>query len=292
MNRQIRRVAIAVGVLMVALFVNLNFVQVVKGDDYRDDAANRRVLLNEYSTPRGQIVVQGTAVAESVKTTDELKYLAPIPSGPAYAPVTGFYSLVYGKSRLEEAEDAVLSATTHGCSGRRIADILTGREPKGGSVELTLEQGGPAGRVQGAGATAAAPSWRSIRRPAPSWPRSAHRPTTRTRSARTTPRRSSSRGTTPPQRPEPADAQPRVQPELPARIDLQGRRGRRCAQGRQAKPTDRIPAPDVLPLPGTATATMQELRRRAVRRRQDRHSRPRLHDLLQHGLRPTRHRPR
>ena len=49
MNKYIRRVAIAVGVLMVALFVNLNFVQVVKGDDYRNNPANRRVLLTEYS---------------------------------------------------------------------------------------------------------------------------------------------------------------------------------------------------------------------------------------------------
>jgi len=55
-NRQIRRVAAAVGVLMLALFVNLNYVQVVKGNEYRDNADNRRVILNEYSTPRGQII--------------------------------------------------------------------------------------------------------------------------------------------------------------------------------------------------------------------------------------------
>ena len=64
-NRPIRKVAIALAVLFLALFVNLNFVQVFKGDSYRDDPQNRRVLLNEYSNPRGQIVVQGTNVAES-----------------------------------------------------------------------------------------------------------------------------------------------------------------------------------------------------------------------------------
>ena len=61
MNQHIRRVAIAVGVLMVALFLNLNFVQVVKGDDYRNNPANRRVILTEYASPRGQIVVDGKA---------------------------------------------------------------------------------------------------------------------------------------------------------------------------------------------------------------------------------------
>ena len=59
MNRPIRKVTIALAVLFLALFVNLNVVQVFKGDSYRDDPQNRRVLLNEYSSPRGQIVVQG-----------------------------------------------------------------------------------------------------------------------------------------------------------------------------------------------------------------------------------------
>ena len=66
MNRPIRKVAIAIAVLFVALFVNLNVVQVVKGSQYRDSANNRRVLLNEYSSPRGQIVVGGSAVAQAV----------------------------------------------------------------------------------------------------------------------------------------------------------------------------------------------------------------------------------
>ncbi len=36
--------------LFLALFVNLNVVQVFQGDRYRDDPANRRVLLNEPRT--------------------------------------------------------------------------------------------------------------------------------------------------------------------------------------------------------------------------------------------------
>jgi peptidoglycan glycosyltransferase len=138
MNRQIRRVAAAVGVLMAALFLNLNYVQVVRGDDYRNNPKNQRVILNEYSTPRGQIIVDGSPIAESTKTNDELKYLRQYPSGPVYAPVTGFYSLVYGKDGLEDVEDSVLSGTDSRLLGNRITDILTGRDPKGGSVLLTL----------------------------------------------------------------------------------------------------------------------------------------------------------
>src|SRR4051794_33497549 len=100
MNRPIRKVAAALGVLFAALFVNLNIVQVVQSDTYRNDPNNRRVLLDEYSHPRGSIVVQGKAIAESMKTHDELKYLRKYPQGPLYAAVSGFYSYVFGSSGI------------------------------------------------------------------------------------------------------------------------------------------------------------------------------------------------
>lgn len=138
MNKPIRKVAIAVGVLFLALFVNLNVVQVLQGDSYRDNPGNRRVLLNEYSSPRGQIVVDGNAVATSVATKDELKYLRKYPQGPVYAPATGFYSFVYGKSGIEDYTNSILTGDDPSLFGTRLADILTGRNPKGGSVQLTL----------------------------------------------------------------------------------------------------------------------------------------------------------
>ena len=41
----------------------------------------------------------------------ELKYLRTYPSGPRYAPVTGFYSLVYGATGLERTENSILSGS-------------------------------------------------------------------------------------------------------------------------------------------------------------------------------------
>jgi peptidoglycan glycosyltransferase len=140
MNRPIRKVAAALGVLLAAIFVNLNFVQVVKGSHYRDDPDNRRVLLAEYSSPRGQIVVQGNAVARSVETKDELKYLRVYPQGPVYATITGYNSFIYGTSALENAENDVLSGHDPRQFGRQLADIFTGRNPRGGSIELTLNK--------------------------------------------------------------------------------------------------------------------------------------------------------
>jgi peptidoglycan glycosyltransferase len=144
-NTSIRKVAAAMGVLLLAVFLNLNFVQVVKGSKYRNAPDNARVLLNEYASPRGQIIVGGTAIAESTSTNDELKYLREYPQGPLYAPVTGFYSITatpspyLGTEGIEKSEDAVLSGSDSRLFGRRLADILTGRNPRGGSVELTLD---------------------------------------------------------------------------------------------------------------------------------------------------------
>ncbi len=105
-------------------------------------------------SPRGPIVVQGSAVASSKSTSDELKYLRVYSNGPVYAPVTGYYSFVFDKSGIEYTEDPVLSGTDPRLFGTNLANLLTGRNPKGGSVELTLEQGCPRRRrIQGSDCT-------------------------------------------------------------------------------------------------------------------------------------------
>ncbi|MGI8762085.1 MAG: peptidoglycan D,D-transpeptidase FtsI family protein [Jatrophihabitantaceae bacterium] len=138
MNRPIRKLSIALAVMLAAVFVNLNFVQVVKGDSYRNNPDNRRVLLNEYASPRGQIVAQGTAIASSKQTTDELKYLRVYEQGPVYAPVTGYYSFVYGTSGIEQVENSVLTGDDPRLFGTQLTGLLTGRNARAGSVELTL----------------------------------------------------------------------------------------------------------------------------------------------------------
>src|SRR6266487_4342048 len=151
MNRQIRSVAVVVGILIAALLLNLNFVQVVKSDSYRNNKNNKRVILNEYSNPRGSIIVQGSSIAESVATKDELKYLRKYPGGAAYAGLTGWYSLIYGRNGLEDAEDGLLSGNDSRLLGSRITDLLTGRTPKGGSVALTINKAAQRAAFKGLG---------------------------------------------------------------------------------------------------------------------------------------------
>jgi peptidoglycan glycosyltransferase len=142
-NRPLRRVALACLVLFGLLLGQANWVQVVKAKSYRNDPRNQRVLLRTYDRQRGAIVV-GTgsdrfAVAQSVATTDALKYLRTYPGGPTYAPVTGFASLVYGFTGVERLQQPVLSGDDERLLVRRLSDYITGRQVQGGSVVLTLD---------------------------------------------------------------------------------------------------------------------------------------------------------
>lgn len=150
MNKSVRKVAVAVAVLFIALFVNLNYVQVVRGDDYRDHPDNARVVLNEYSSPRGDITVDGVAIAHSVPSKDSFKYQRVYPNGTLYAPVTGYYpnplvpsiatSPYLGTSGIEGALNSLLSGDDPRLFTTRLTDLLTGRNPRGGSAVLSIDK--------------------------------------------------------------------------------------------------------------------------------------------------------
>ena len=57
MNAPLRRVAVACLLLFGLLFLNVNYVQVVKADSYRNDTRNARGLLRSYAHERGPIVL-------------------------------------------------------------------------------------------------------------------------------------------------------------------------------------------------------------------------------------------
>ena len=134
MNTPLRRVSLVVMGLIVLLLGQATWVQVVKADEYKANPYNQRVLLDEYNRQRGQISAGGEVLASSVPTDDRFKYLRQYSNGPMYAPVTGYYSLVYGTAGIERAEDAVLNGSADQLFVRRISDVVTGRTPAGGNV--------------------------------------------------------------------------------------------------------------------------------------------------------------
>ncbi|MCX4096558.1 peptidoglycan D,D-transpeptidase FtsI family protein [Nocardia sp. alder85J] len=139
MNTPLRRVAMAVLLMIVALLLNATYVQVIKADSLRSDPRNSRVLLDEYSRQRGQISAGGAVLASSIATDDRYKYLRTYPTDPtAYAPITGFYSMQYGSTGLEHAEDSMLNGSDSQLFGRRLIDLVSGRDPRGGNVLTTI----------------------------------------------------------------------------------------------------------------------------------------------------------
>ncbi|HEY2043039.1 MAG TPA: penicillin-binding transpeptidase domain-containing protein [Jatrophihabitans sp.] len=145
--------SIFVGVLLLAVILNLNWVQVLHGSSYRNNSANQRVKLDEYKRQRGSIVLQGsgTPIADSVATKDPMMYLRRYANGPLYAPITGFNSLYYGNSELEDAEDAVLSGNDDRLFVQRLTNLLTGRDPRGGNVLVTINKQAQAAAYQAMG---------------------------------------------------------------------------------------------------------------------------------------------
>ena len=100
---------------------------------------NRRTLLDNYSRDRGSILVGDTAIATSTPSEGELAYLRTYPQAPLYSHVTGYYSYVYGAGGgLEGSSDELLSGSSDALFYKRIADLLTGKQPTGASLELTL----------------------------------------------------------------------------------------------------------------------------------------------------------
>jgi peptidoglycan glycosyltransferase len=140
-NTPLRKVGMAMLVMIILLLANATYIQVVKADDYRTDSRNARVLYEEFARRRGQIVSQanGEVLAKVDPSNDKYKYTRSYVDGPMYAPVTGYYSINYGSGGLERAEDDVLNGSDPRLFVRRLSDMVTGRDPSGGNVRLTID---------------------------------------------------------------------------------------------------------------------------------------------------------
>jgi peptidoglycan glycosyltransferase len=134
-----RRLGAVVMVLMLALMANLTYIQVVKAVEYRHDPGNRRTVLEEYSRARGQITAAGGVVlAQSTPTKDQYRYQRSYPGGAMYANLTGYYSLRYGPTGLERLQNDLLSGNDPSLWVEQLSDLITGRDPQGGNVQLTI----------------------------------------------------------------------------------------------------------------------------------------------------------
>lgn len=140
MNRAIRRIALILGVAFGALFVNLNVVQLAKSDELANHPQNRRLLVQEYATHRGEILTSDQQVlAESVESDNPTyRFERRYPRGELYGHITGYYSFYFGRSGIERSYNDYLLGREPP-SAQNFVDELLGRETDGNVVVLTLD---------------------------------------------------------------------------------------------------------------------------------------------------------
>ncbi|BCW68977.1 penicillin-binding protein 2 [Arthrobacter sp. NicSoilB8] len=139
MNQAIRNSWIAAIAMFVLIFGALSYVQVVGADDLKANAWNRRAILQNYCNDRGAIIVGGSPVAESVPATESCKFQRTYAQPELYAGITGYFSKNYGLTGLEKSMNDVLAGSSDQQFLDRVGQLFLGNQPKGASVELTLD---------------------------------------------------------------------------------------------------------------------------------------------------------
>lgn len=139
MNAPLRRLAVLAFALFAALLASATWVQFVQADTLNADGRNSRTLIRELGRERGPILVADTAAAESVPVEDVYNFQRTYPDPGLYAHVTGFYSVFFGASGLEEASNDVLAGTADELFYRRLSDLVTGTQPSGAVLETTID---------------------------------------------------------------------------------------------------------------------------------------------------------
>jgi penicillin-binding protein A len=142
MDRLIRRLGGAMLALFVVLLAQVTYIQVVASQRLADNPANAtRQLIAEYRVDRGKIVAadETTELALSRKSPGELKYQRRYPQGPLYADLTGYYSIIFGRSELEESYNTYLSGDAPELIPQTLIDQVLGRPKRGATVVTTID---------------------------------------------------------------------------------------------------------------------------------------------------------
>ena len=138
MNEPVRRLSVVVLVMFLALMVAASWIQVATAGSLNSDSRNVRTLYREFGNFRGPFVVGGDSVVYSKPVKDSFNYQRTYTDGELYASATGYYSIVFGKTGLEQTENALLAGTSDALFWNRLRDLFSGREQQGASIELTL----------------------------------------------------------------------------------------------------------------------------------------------------------
>jgi peptidoglycan glycosyltransferase len=139
MNRELRRVSILVVLMFVALFASSSIIQVFQQGNLKSDGRNARVLYASFDSQRGPILVDGQPIAYSERVDSRYNYQRVYPSGQLYSTVTGFFTVLPSTGGLEHELNSYLTGDSDAQFLARLNAILTGQDPQGSAVELTID---------------------------------------------------------------------------------------------------------------------------------------------------------
>jgi peptidoglycan glycosyltransferase len=139
-NRQIKWLGIGIVTCYLALFVQLNVVQVLRADDYNEDPTNVRAVLRDFAEPRGTIqTADGVVLARSVPSNDRFELQREYPEAELFGHVTGFFSIVFGATGVEKTYGEELAGRTTEQQLRSLSDLFVDHE-RTGDVTLTVRR--------------------------------------------------------------------------------------------------------------------------------------------------------
>ncbi len=141
MNQAIRNSWLVAITLFALLFGSVSYVQFFAADSLNANPSNQRQLVASFCSSRGPILVDGQAISESVPTNTDCKYQRTYNDPELYAGLTGFFSKYSGQYGIEAAMRDELTGNSDDAMFDRIAQVFTGVQPQGRSVELTINSG-------------------------------------------------------------------------------------------------------------------------------------------------------
>ncbi|QOQ39693.1 peptidoglycan D,D-transpeptidase FtsI family protein [Trueperella pecoris] len=139
MNPPLRRLSIVVIIMFLTLMVAATLIQFVRAPSLNADERNARTLYREYGVDRGPIIVAGDPITGSTPIESPYNYLRTYAQPELYAPITGYFSVIHNSlTGIERAENGVLGGSDDRLTPQRLEELITGTDPKGGAVSLTI----------------------------------------------------------------------------------------------------------------------------------------------------------
>jgi peptidoglycan glycosyltransferase len=155
MNSAIRKVGVVVLVLYVALFAQLNNLQLFGAQRLNHHPQNTREAARDFERPRGQILTaDGVVLARSVPTLDgSIARVREYPEGFKYAHITGYFSRAFGASGIERQYNDELSGKTIAQKYGNLSDLFDPQD-RSGNVTLTIRSNVQKAAIDALGARA------------------------------------------------------------------------------------------------------------------------------------------